>query len=145
MDVLSNYDLNKKFISPEQFLYLLKDIKNIYNFKIIKTHFNYLINDKNIEDCYLATIIYQYILSKKNDKSFIYNNLFYIDTKNNQVYINYITKNNNANIASNTINIDFNNINFNNIDINNMNEYYFIKQYYNISSFPISIKYNTDR
>jgi hypothetical protein len=139
MDILSNYDLNKRFISPEQFLFLLKDIKNIYNFKIIKIHFYYLLNNKYIENCYLATIIYQYILSQKNNKTCIYNNLFYLDTKNNQVYVNYITKNNNTNTINN---IDINNIDLNNIDLNNVNEYYFIKQYYNITSFPISIVYN---
>ena len=162
MNVFSNYDMNKKFISPEHFLFLLKDFKNIYNFKIIKTHFNYLINDKIIEDCYLSTIIYQYILSKKNNRSFIYNNIFYLDTKNDHVFLNYIIKNNidcngiiKNNIDCNGIiknnndyngiiknNIDYNGINIDNINLNNDNEYNFIKKFYNIFSFPISIKYN---
>jgi hypothetical protein len=141
MDILSNYDHNKRFISPEQFLFLLKDIKNIYDFKIIKTQFYYLINDKCIENCYLSTIIYQYILSQKNDKTYIYDNLFYLDTKDNQVYINYVTKNNQIYLTGQN-NINLNNINLNNIDVNNENEYYFIKQYYNITSFPISIIHN---
>ena len=93
MDILSNYDYNKKFVSPDEFLTILTDIKNISNYKIIQVPFKYIINNKYVEDCYTSTIIYQYILSNKKNRSNIYNDLFYLETINDHVYINYITNN----------------------------------------------------
>jgi ABC-type metal ion transport system substrate-binding protein len=101
MEVLSNYDYNKKFISPEHFLDILTNINNIYNYKIIQVPFKYLIDNIYLQDCYTATIIYQYILSKKIIKTNIYNNLFFLETKNEQVYINYITTKNDLNDEKN--------------------------------------------
>ena len=93
MDILSNYDYNKKFIAPYEFLTILMDIKKIFDYKIIQASFKYIINNKYIEDCYTSTIIYQFILSKRKNKTNMYNDLFFLESKNDQVYINYVVNN----------------------------------------------------